>query len=109
MKRQIEIGMRKNAFHFIKPEEKTAVFLTKTMDMMPVHASLFPFLKLFQLVARLNKKLQFHLFAFVHSENKLTANNFITKCFTNLGKNYIVCNENIHKNLSILSYSLRSM
>jgi hypothetical protein len=26
-----------------------------------------------------------------------------------LGKNYIACNENIHKNLSILSYSLRSM
>jgi len=73
MKRKIEIGMRKSAFHFIKPEEETLVFLTKTMDLMPFHASLFPFLKPFQLVARLNKKLQFHLFAFAHSENKLTA------------------------------------
>ncbi|MPM53462.1 hypothetical protein SDC9_100230 [bioreactor metagenome] len=38
----------------------------------------------FHLLSWSNKKLHLHLFEFTHSENKLSRNNFISKCFPDL-------------------------
>src|SRR3954462_5264525 len=51
---------------------------------MPVKSRFFPVFKPFFLCAGTNKELHFHLFKFTHTKNKLTSNNFISECFTNL-------------------------
>src|SRR5947207_16029287 len=68
-------------FHMIM---KAILFFPYSQFQMPIHPLSFPgFIPLF-LCAGANEVLHFHLLEFPHAENKLSGNDLIPECFSNL-------------------------
>ena len=60
------------------------VLLWYAQSQMPLHSCLLPILKPFEFFSRTDKKLHLHLLKFSHSEDKLTCNNLISECLSDL-------------------------
>ena len=63
---------------------ETIFLVTQSQCLMPLETELFPVLKPFHFGARLDEELHLHLLKLTHTEYKLTSNNLITECLTNL-------------------------
>ena len=102
---QVEVGARVDAFHFLEPERHqeldvgscigvmrqllvvviTVMVITEAQRLVPFQAGFLPLLKPFQLGARLNEELHFHLFELAHAEDELACHDFITERLAYLG------------------------
>src|SRR3989338_7350067 len=65
---------------------KTQTVLAKTQTIVPIHGKLFPIFKRFfgRGLIRSYIILQFHLFKFAQTENKIARSNFVSKCLADL-------------------------
>src|ERR1035437_7200340 len=104
MAAQVEIGAGMYSFHFLEPKRHfkfdisscigimgqfivvvEMVFLvSQSKGFVPLKAEFLPMFEPFHFFSRTHEELHFHLFKFTHAEDKLTGNNLIAECFTNL-------------------------
>ena len=104
MTAQVKVGAGMNSFNLFEAERhfkfnissgigimsqlvvvvETIFCIAQSEGFVPFQAEFFPEFKPLHFLTRTNEELHFHLFEFAHTENKLTGNYLISKCFSDL-------------------------